>query len=1754
MKLIQLALQLKDRLFHAKHAHSALKPYMQSNSINKALQQRERVFFLLAFAFFLIAAFAYFSMQKSNEVLAAWYDGAFQYRQRVNITNAGSAQTDYQVAITLDTATLITAGKMQSNCADIRITSTNGKQLPYWIETGANGCNTAATAIWTKIPTLHTSGNTVYVYYGNSSAISAQDGDKVFTFFDDFSGSTIDSTKWTQGTIAATSGTDFAQTGGNLTGGNTNRYIQSVSAYTGDYIAESRVYETTAVVNGFSPIGFYSSSGNSFGILSHNGTSYYRNDAGWTNFAFNGIGQWSRDKVKVVGTSATYWRTGETTGSPTASTTNSGISAEYVRLSSRYDNSANNQNYVASWDWILVRKAAATEPTVGSPTAEEQAPGPVAYWKFDEGYGTSAKDSTGKGKTGTFLSAPIWKTEDLCVSGKCLAFDNVDDGVSIANENFTSLSNYTMCAWVNPKGNHKNYTGTIMSSGDWNNTHWAFGISQTNTTIQTRKTDGVNSPSWSYAVPLSKWTYICITRSNTTITAYANGTQIGSPYTGTTGNLISNATNTTIGRETYAGGYFAFNGLIDEPQIYPYARSAAQIKQDFISVGSAKGASAVLGASTNQGVSQQQLSNGLVGYWKMDEASWTNDCSTASVLDASGNGNNGKACPASTGSTGGTVGKFGNGGSFDGSDDYADIADSASLDIVGDMTIGMWVKPGATQKTYADILSKHSNGGYVVEQYSTNTNQFGLGWDTTGSGNWTGGSTVLTTLTANTWQYFLIVKKGAQITNYLNGVQTATGTGSSATVSTNNLPLRIGNWASTGGRQFNGSIDEVRIYNRALSPTEVRALYSWAPGPVAYYNFDEGTGTTTTYDRSGNGNNGTMNGSMTTSDWVQGKYGKALDFDGTDDYVSGASNLGITGNAQFTMCAWIKWTGSSWSANYPSIMGNNSTGTVNQGLSFTIKDGKPSVDFWNNRWRANNALNVKTWYYLCGTKTPGIISSTTNLYVNGTLVAGTIENIDSTPSISDAIPIVGRLDGTRWFQGIIDDAKFYNYARTPGQIIEDMNAGHPIGGSPVGSEIGYWKFDEGTDNTCLGGTNDVCNSGSGGSTFDGAQTGMAVPATATSGWSNSGKFGKGLKFDGSNDAVTLTLQPAANLTYSIWIKPTAWSAGSSFIGAHDSSSPYNINHIFWSDDSTNQIAIIYDSITAGFKRVYSTMAFNSTNFPSNTWTHLAVTIDGTNVKFYKNGSLVSTAAYTTPTSATSSQFAIGRRGGYASAGFFNGQIDEVKYYNTALTEDQIKIDYNHGTQSSFGSASTESDGTSASNSSDREYCIPGDTSTCSAPIAEWKMDEATGGTANDSSGNGNTGTWNGSGTRWTNGKIGKAGTFQRSNLDYISAGTNNIPSGSSARTFEGWINPLNNGGVLVGTNAASGQKYYLQMGNVSGTWYLFTDGVNGANNITLTGSEIPPLSQWSHIAFTLDGSNGWKYYLNGTYIKGGTFSVSINTSTPTSTYIGNRSDVSGYSFDGKIDQVRIYNYARTPAQVAWDYNKGAPVALYKLDECQGLTAHNAALNANGTAAGNDGTITIGGTGTQTSAGTCSTNGTAWGNGATGKWNASLNFDGTDDSIGINGISSMGTSDLSVSAWVKSNSPAANTAIISNGLWGGGRATGYGIIASTSGSGKFTFEAGGYSAESTTSINSNWQHVVGIRSGNNIYIYVNGVLEKTTNTVTTVNLTFSATLNIAQRGASVGYYSGQIDDARIYNYALTALQVKQLYNQDSAVRF
>ncbi len=89
--------------------------------------------------------------------------------------------------------------------------------------------------------------------------------------------------------------------------------------------------------------------------------------------------------------------------------------------------------------------------------------------------------------------------------------------------------------------------------------------------------------------------------------------------------------------------------------------------------------------------------------------------------------------------------------------------------------------------------------------------------------------------------------------------------------------------------------------------------------------------------------------------------------------------------------------------------------------------------------------------------------------------------------------------------------------------------------------------------------------------------------------------------------------------------------------------------------------------------------------------------------------------------------------------YFSGDIDEMKILHSALTEEQVNLEYNAGKSIQTGSVSTDSDGKTATGSAARQYCVPGDTTTCNPSILHFKMDEGVGVTVYDTSSNNLTG-------------------------------------------------------------------------------------------------------------------------------------------------------------------------------------------------------------------------------------------------------------------------------------------------------------------------------------------------------------------------------------------------------------------------------
>jgi hypothetical protein len=312
----------------------------------------------------------------------------WSYRQPIPISNSGSALTNYQVLVTLDTSSLITAGKMQSLCQDIRFIDSDGiTTLNYWIE---SGCNSGSTKIWVKVPSVPSGSKTIYVYYGNPSATSQSNGTATFEFFDDFEGTSLNTNKWNS-LHAVDAGTSlsvhdelldfnvlsgYAGTGGSI--------ISKTTLLSANYVIETKVKFTNFYLSalgayaGFTNAISYDDSyyGNPSKLVSARLWDYYSLGQ-YLNLAANDIGSvvgttpitirniWFR--MKTIYTPPTYakgiWTQLE---SPFAEQTleksgTLGIAPTYVAVGIG-DYNTNEHTY---FDFVLVRKYASTEPTVG---------------------------------------------------------------------------------------------------------------------------------------------------------------------------------------------------------------------------------------------------------------------------------------------------------------------------------------------------------------------------------------------------------------------------------------------------------------------------------------------------------------------------------------------------------------------------------------------------------------------------------------------------------------------------------------------------------------------------------------------------------------------------------------------------------------------------------------------------------------------------------------------------------------------------------------------------------------------------------------------------------------------------------------------------------------------------------------------------------------------------------------------------------------------------------------------------------------------------------------------------------------------------------------------------------------------------------------------------------------------------------------------------------------------------------------------
>jgi hypothetical protein len=563
--------------------------------------------------------------------------------------------------------------------------------------------------------------------------------------------------------------------------------------------------------------------------------------------------------------------------------------------------------------------------------------GLVGWWQFTEGGGNIAHDYSGNGNNGTLVNNPTW-TKAFNGAG-ALSFNGVNQYV-IAN----SMPNYnteSVSLWIKLNANVPSGTAWTFANGGGNacTATFQFWFNGNNYPIFAFCNTGASNTYSQIALNVGQWYHLVGTYDSSGLKIYVNGVLASS----------NSFTETLASTQTPIFGASAglySNCQIADVRIYNYALSPSQIMALYLNDPLSITKNYQVGVSTtyqsipqyqNNSLNNQDLvfstsqggwnpvpTDGLVGYWPLDEMQGT------TAYDYSSNNKHGTLVNSPTWTTGYYNGAlvFNLSGSLSATaSQYIDGPNLFSTSS-SQFTLSLWVNPYSYYSSggYGQNFLYQQNGifGTYINS-STGALNFAIGINGASWSNYIAG---IGSLSFSSWQLLIAVYNSPTITWYKNGqLINSFSVGGPTTTGTNNMWFGCGYLTNSLSAQiFMGYEDDIRFYNRALSQYEVLQLYSTSSvghiilnpsitdvttqtiqnNLVSYYKFDEAVISTqpwatgnVAYDSSSNGNNGLNY----NASYVAGKNGTALQFTGTQgQYVNAPQNF-TTPN--ITISAWI---------------------------------------------------------------------------------------------------------------------------------------------------------------------------------------------------------------------------------------------------------------------------------------------------------------------------------------------------------------------------------------------------------------------------------------------------------------------------------------------------------------------------------------------------------------------------------------------------------------------------------------------------------------------------------------------------------------------------------------------------------------------------------------------------------------------------------------------------------------------------------
>lgn len=420
--------------------------------------------------------------------------------------------------------------------------------------------------------------------------------------------------------------------------------------------------------------------------------------------------------------------------------------------------------------------------------------------------------------------------------------------------------------------------------------------------------------------------------------------------------------------------------------------------------------------------------DGLVGYWPFN----------IDARDISDNKNDGAY--NGEGAFNFTGGNFSGAYAFDGVTNYIDVGNDSSLNFgTGEITISAWIK-GNSSKANQFIYSKEtdvsSDEGVILYLRSSGSIIRFEYW------NSTDGDFVDSTQFVNdgNWHHVVAVRNSTNNSIYVDGNLSAMGISENIDADSSGSAI-IGLELTSPTTNFNGSIDETRVYNRSLTQSEIDYLFANntvlnSTGLVSHWAFNEKSGLIAS-DSVGSNDGDVIGGVFNLTNGILfGSY----EFDGIDDYMDlgNASNLNF-GSGEFTISAWVKINSipALPSGGY-TVYSRENVSDSTEGVYFGVVQFagggivKPEFSVWNGTTTDNVSssqdLNDNSWHHIVGVRN----STNISIYIDGIFnVMGISENVDGDTTDNASIGVEVSYN---YFNGSIDEVRVYNRALNSTEI------------------------------------------------------------------------------------------------------------------------------------------------------------------------------------------------------------------------------------------------------------------------------------------------------------------------------------------------------------------------------------------------------------------------------------------------------------------------------------------------------------------------------------------------------------------------------------------------------------------------------------------------------------------------------------------------------------------------------------------------